>query len=131
MPPHSLLGDRSRGEVKVVADREVPENLNGATPPAADPDDVWGTPNQVSPSAHPNYFKVKTPAERQAAQSTQPPQPLTEVPIVAPPAPARSQVTVTTTSIEHKSTSYVSGRAQFDLIKRALFSNSGNNDDTA
>jgi carbon dioxide concentrating mechanism protein CcmN len=131
VPPHSLLGDRSRGEVKVVEDREVPENLNGATPSAADPDteDVWGH-STVGSSAYPHYYKVKTPVERPAAPPIQPPSPA-EVPPTPPPIPDRSQVTVTTTSIEHTSTSYVSGRAQFDRIKRALFPNSGNNDDTA
>ncbi len=127
VPPHSLLGDRSRGEVKVVEDREVPENLNGATPSAdPDTDDVWSNP-KVSPSAYPHYYKVKTSAD----PPTQPPSSPAEVPPTTPPLPDRSQVTVTTTSIEHTSTGYVSGRAQFDRIKRALFPNNGNNDDTA
>ncbi len=122
VPPHSLLGDRSRGDVKVVADREVPENLNGVTPPESFSDDVWATPsNKVSPSAYPNYYKVNTTTEQRLEQYPA---------LDNPPVPDRSPVTVTTTTaIAHKSTSYVSGRAQFDILKRALFSHSGNNDE--
>jgi carbon dioxide concentrating mechanism protein CcmN len=119
VPPHSLLGDRSRGEVKVVAEAEIPDNLNGAADPDSLTEDVWSTRTKVGTTAHPHYYKAKT----------------TEQPAPAPipenyPEPDRSAVTVTTTTaIEHKSTSYVSGRAQFDLLKRALFPHSGNNDE--
>ncbi len=124
VPPHSLLGDRSRGDVNIVDDREIPKNLNGATEdPDSVTDDVWGVRTKVATTAHPHYYKVKTAAAQQAKQPP-PPQ--------DPPDPDRSQVTVTTTTaIEHTSTSYVSGRAQFDLLKRALFPHSGNNDETA
>jgi carbon dioxide concentrating mechanism protein CcmN len=117
IPPHSLLGDRSRGEVKVVADAEVPANLNGASADDSLTEDVWGTRNKVGTTAHPHYYKAKTvPTD---------PAPIPE----NYPEPERSSVTVTTTTaIEHKSTSYVSGRAQFDQLKRALFSQNGNND---
>jgi carbon dioxide concentrating mechanism protein CcmN len=111
VPPHSLLGDRSRGEVEVVAEEEIPDSLT---------EDVWGTRNKVGTTAHPHYYKVKTTPE--------PPPPIPE----NYPEPVRSTVTVpTTTAIEHTSTSYVSGRTQFDRLKRALFPHSGNNDETA
>jgi carbon dioxide concentrating mechanism protein CcmN len=110
VPPHSLLGDRSRGEAKVVAEEEDPDSLT---------EDVWSTRTKVGTTAHPHYYKVKTNPE---------PPPIPE----NYPEPDRSAVTVTTTTaIEHKSTSYVSGRSQFDLLKRALFPHSGNNDETA
>jgi carbon dioxide concentrating mechanism protein CcmN len=85
IPTDSLVGDRSRGEVSVVVERELPTNLSGVTPPENDTFDVWDN------SA-------------------------TEPPVVA---------------IELKSTSLVAGRAQFELLKRSLFPNSGNNDYTA
>jgi carbon dioxide concentrating mechanism protein CcmN len=119
VPPHSLLGDRSRGEVKVVAEAEIPNDLNGASDPDFLSEDVWGTRNKVGTTAHPHYYKAKTTPES-------PPIPENY------PEPDRTSVTVTTTTaIEHKSTSYVSGRTQFDLLKRALFPHSGNNDETA
>lgn len=118
VPPHSLLGDRSRGEVKVVAEAEIPDNLNGASDPDSLTEDVWGARTKVATTAHPHYYKVKT--------ATEPPPPIAE----NYPEPDRSTVTVTTTTaIEHQSTSYVSGRAQFDRLKRALFPHSGNNDE--
>ncbi len=110
IPPHSLLGDRSRSsEVKVVADEEAPDSST---------EDVWGTRNKVGTTAHPHYYKAKTT-----------PEPPSSIPENYP-EPARTAVTVTTTTaIEHKSTSYVSGRTQFDRLKRALFSHSSNNDE--
>ena len=121
VPPHSLLGDRSRGEVKVVAEAEIPDNLNGASGDSDSlTEDVWGTRTKVATTAHPHYYKAKVTPE--------PPPPIPE----NYPEPDRSTVTVTTTTaIEHKSTSYVSGRAQFDRLKRALFDTSNNNDETA
>jgi carbon dioxide concentrating mechanism protein CcmN len=111
VPPHSLLGDRSRGEVNVVADEEVPDSAT---------EDVWGTRNKVGTTAHPHYYKAKTT-----------PEPPSSIPENYP-EPARTAVTVTTTTaIAHKSTSYVSGRDRFDLLKRALFPHSSHNDDTA
>jgi carbon dioxide concentrating mechanism protein CcmN len=118
VPPHSVLGDRSRGEVKVVAEVAIPDDLNGASDPDSLTEDVWSTRNKVGTTAHPHYYKAKVTPE--------PPPPIPE----NYPEPERSSVTVTTTTaIEHKSTSYVSGRAQFDLLKRALFPHSGNNDE--
>ena len=117
--PHSILGDRSRGEVSIVEDRDLPENLT-----ANDPDDPWASP-AVDPASASNYFKVKTP---EISQPTEPVPTRNEE--RAPPEPEPASNPPPTTAIQLQSTSFVAGRAQFDRMKRALFPNSGNNDYT-
>jgi carbon dioxide concentrating mechanism protein CcmN len=128
IPPHSLLGDRSRGETSVVEDRELPEHLNSSTPPAPETFDVWDSPTAAEPAVR-NFFKVKTPdltnqtvnTADQSDEQQPSPSPSGEISTHPPPV----------TEVEHTSTNFVAGRAQFNLIKRALFPNNGNNDDTA
>lgn len=121
IPTHSLLGDRSRSDV--VGGEEGATNLD------RDAEDVWNSPTPGR-STYPNFFKVKPPTVGERAAP--PPTPSQEPPTPSgrSPAPDPPSVTVTT-AIERRSTTYVSGRAQFDLLKRALFPNSGNNDETA
>jgi carbon dioxide concentrating mechanism protein CcmN len=124
IPPHSLLGDRSRSEVSVVKDRDFPENLRPPTPSATDP---WDSPAVDASVAH-NYIKVKTPEVSKQTEHL-PTQIDTQTTPSSPSEPATDPPM--TTAIQPHSTNFVAGRAQFDRIKRALFSNSGNNDDTA
>lgn len=105
IPPYSLLGDRSRGD---------------SSPAAVAPEDIWSDP-PVTTSGYPLFYKVKSP-------SSDRPDPPDREPVVPTPAPQR---VTETTAIAHTATNYVSGRAQFERIKRALFPNSGSNDDTA
>jgi carbon dioxide concentrating mechanism protein CcmN len=127
IPPNSLIGDRSRSEVSVVADRDFPANLNGVKPPAPnvtlpdpEPADLWESQPATTPVGN-TYYKAKP------APVSQPPEPT--------PTPSRSPPEDVTpppvTSIEHKSASVVAGRDRFDRMKRALFPNSGTNDYTA
>jgi carbon dioxide concentrating mechanism protein CcmN len=137
IPPNSLIGDRSRSEVSVVADRDLPENLNanlnGAKPPAPDltppdsePADLWDSQPATTPVGN-TYYKAKTspvgkptePTPDPSSESVTPP--VTPEPVTSPPV----------TAIEHKSTNFVAGRDRFDRMKLALFPNSGTNDYTA
>ena len=124
IPPNSLLGDRSRSEVSVVEDLDLPERLTDstppkpvATPPVDDTTDLWDSPS-VTSSAGNTYYKASSPDLHQTRTT---PSPAPE-PIVSPPA---------VTAVEQKSTNFVAGRDQFDRIKLALFPNSGTNDYTA
>jgi carbon dioxide concentrating mechanism protein CcmN len=132
IPPNSLIGDRSRSEVAVVEDRDLPTNLNGAKPPAPDatppesePADLWESQPATNPVCN-TYYKAKT------AKVSKPPEPNpTPSPeAVTPPAPP-PVASPPLTAIEHTSTSFVAGRDRFDRMKRALFPNSGTNDYTA
>ncbi len=112
IPTHSLLGDRSRGEVSVVDTEEIPPNLHDPTPPTTDPVDVWDdlpekptTANE--PSSSPARDDPQTTPSPSATTGTSPPP---------------------ETSIAPKSTNYVAGRDRFDRMKRSLFNHSGNND---
>lgn len=132
IPPNSLIGDRSRSEVAVVADGDFPANLNGANPPAPDPTppepepvDLWESQPATTPVGN-TYYKAKTAkvSQPQAATPTPSPEPVTPPvppPVASPPV----------TAIEHKSTNFVAGRDRFDRMKLALFPNSGTNDYTA
>ncbi len=138
IPNHSLLGDRSRNQVSVVEQQDLPEHLNDLNPvagvadpsqetPADDTSDLWDSPG-VSTSVGSTFFKVKT-----AEASIR----------VEPTSTHRNEQTTTSDpsetahspppamEIEHKPTNPVAGRAQFDRIKRSLFPNSGTNDYTA
>jgi carbon dioxide concentrating mechanism protein CcmN len=130
IPPHSLLGDRSRGETSVVADLDLPDRPISSPAPDPETTDVWASPNTAEPVAR-NFFKVKTPetTDRSANQANQVNQ-IDEQPISSPAADIDPHPPPTVT-IEYKSTNFVAGRAQFDRMKNALFLNLGNNDDTA
>ncbi len=128
IPPNSLIGDRSRSEVSVVEDRDLPTNLNGANPPAPeltppDPEsaDLWESQPAPTPVGN-TYYKAKPATVGTPTEPT--PTPSSES--VTPPSPPEP-----VTAIEHKSTNFVAGRDRFDRMKRALFPNSGTNDYTA
>jgi carbon dioxide concentrating mechanism protein CcmN len=134
IPPNSLLGDRSRSEVSVVEDRDLPVGLADSTPPTPvapppvdDTTDVWDSPPVTSPAGN-TYYKAKSPDLSNQAAST-PAQSTEREPPSPPPKPVVTPPPVT--AVEHKSTNFVAGRDQFDRIKLALFPNSGNNDYTA
>jgi carbon dioxide concentrating mechanism protein CcmN len=103
IPTHSLIGDRSRGEVSVVteetstsppatkvADRNVPKD-------AWDTTDAWDTPVVETPTV-----------------ATPPPPPSTAPPSAAP---------LATIEIDLEAVKSVAGRANFDRLKRHLFPN--------
>lgn len=108
IPPHSLLGDRSRGEVSVVE-----ENASSATqsqPKAVqtpETEDLWDTTD---------------------AWDTQ----QIETPAVAPPAvdnsPDRAETLTVTIEIDRQSAKSVAGRANFERLKRHLFPDGRTND---
>ncbi len=118
IPPHSLLGDRSRNEVSVVETVDIPENIATATPLEDETGDVWDPPKVNVPIPAP--VEVKTP-EPIVDNTTTKPTSQTETSPRSPPV----------TTIKHQPQHTVAGRAQFDQIKRALFPNSGSNDYTA
>ena len=97
IPPHSLLGDRSRGEVSVV---ETPDPA--PAPPRAEPPDLWDANDAWDAPV------VTKPIDDRPPPVAQPPPPRVE--------------TVTTIEIDVAVKS-VSGRANFDRLKRHLFPN--------
>jgi carbon dioxide concentrating mechanism protein CcmN len=131
IPPHSLLGDRSRGETSVVEDPDLPDRQISSPSPDTETSDVWDSPTALYEPAARNFFKVKTPetTDRSANKVNQVNQ-IDEQPISSPSADIDPHPPPTVT-IEYKSTNFVAGRAQFDRMKNALFLNLGNNDDTA
>jgi carbon dioxide concentrating mechanism protein CcmN len=137
IPTHSLLGDRSRGEVSVVEnDEQLPEHLNVSPPPATDTspaqdrdaDDVWGDrPVEPSTATTPPASSTPNPtATGYEGQSDPNPSTATGT---SPPSVPNHPVS-TAEIVERKSSTYVAGRAQFDRMKRALFAASGDRDDT-
>ncbi len=97
---HSLIGDRSRGEVSVVEEPvAAPPAAPVADPDAWDTSDAWDTP------------VVKTPATGNPVAATS----------VAPPPPSTS--TIATIEIDLDAVKAVAGRANFDRLKRHLFPN--------
>jgi carbon dioxide concentrating mechanism protein CcmN len=106
IPPHSLLGDRSRGEVSVVAETPAAE-VSPTAAKTAKPEDLWDTTD---------------------AWDTQ----QIETPAVAPPAvdnsPDRTETLTVTIEIDRKSAKSVAGRANFERLKRHLFPDGRTND---
>ena len=96
IPPHSLLGDRSRGEVSVVETPATPPPPERAKPPDLwDATDAWDAPVVTE-------------------QIAQPP------PVVTTPPPELETIAKLEIEVAVKS---VSGRANFDRLKRHLFPN--------
>jgi carbon dioxide concentrating mechanism protein CcmN len=98
IPPHSLLGDRSRGEVSVV---ETPDPTPPPPPPSTEPPDAWDAADAWDTPV------VKKPI-------AQPP------PVVPTPPPGVETIATIGIDVAVKS---VSGRANFDRLKRHLFPN--------
>jgi carbon dioxide concentrating mechanism protein CcmN len=99
IPTHSLLGDRSRGEVSVV-ESGPPSPMQPPSPPA-DASDVWATEDAWDPPA-------------------QHPEPA--APTVAPPHQSDTTISVTI-EVADRTGKSVAGRANFDRLKRHLFPN--------
>jgi carbon dioxide concentrating mechanism protein CcmN len=112
IPPHSILGDRSRGEVSVVEEvsalptqSEVPAATQPQNPPDIwDTSDVWDTSTVKTP------VMADPPVENTFQQS---PSPIS----------SGSGDVEETLEIQHRSNEYVAGRANFDRLKRQLFPN--------
>jgi carbon dioxide concentrating mechanism protein CcmN len=106
IPTHSILGDRSRGEVSVVETPDPPGPPE--TPASTDPPDIWDT--------------WETPTVETSAMAD----PTVETPVQSesPPTPVHGGYADTTVEIEHRKNDYVAGRANFDRLKRQLFPNS-------
>jgi carbon dioxide concentrating mechanism protein CcmN len=134
IPPNSLIGDRSRSDVSVVADRDFPANLNGAKPTAPnvtppepeEPADLWESQPATTPVGN-TYYKAKSAPVSQPTEPT----PTSSSESVTSPSPPEPVTSPPVTAIEHKSTNFVAGRDRFDRMKLALFPNSGTNDYTA
>ncbi len=121
IPPYSLLGDRSRGELSVVnpadptmkttsvADRIVEPESNPE--PEPEPENPWDTPTAWD-----------TPIEHPVEAQPRVTPPSVETP-VAETNNQSDQETKTTIEIERVSVKSVSGRANFDRLKRQLFPN--------
>jgi carbon dioxide concentrating mechanism protein CcmN len=101
---HSLIGDRSRGEVSVV---DEPVAARAAPPPVAapPPTDAWDTSDAW-----------ETPVVNQ---------PAIDNPVAAAPAdpPPPSAAAIATIEIDLDAVKAVAGRANFDRLKRHLFPN--------
>jgi carbon dioxide concentrating mechanism protein CcmN len=134
IPPNSLIGDRSRSDVSVVADQDFPANLNGAKPTAPnvtppepeEPADLWESQPATTPVGS-TYYKAKSAPVSQPTE----PIPTSSSESVTSPSPPEPVTSPPVTAIEHKSTNFVAGRDRFDRMKLALFPNSGTNDYTA
>jgi carbon dioxide concentrating mechanism protein CcmN len=104
IPPHSLLGDRSRGEVSVV---EETTSAAAEVPPravqTAESEDLWDTTDAWDTP------KIETPA-------------------VSTPTDDRSETLTVTIEIDRKSAKSVAGRANFERLKRHLFPDGRTND---
>lgn len=99
VPTHSLLGDRSRGAVSVV-ESPLPGPIPDPSPPA-DPSDAWVTEDAWDPPAqHP---------EPETATMETPDLPDTKISV--------------TIEVSDRTVKPVSGRANFDRLKRHLFPN--------
>jgi carbon dioxide concentrating mechanism protein CcmN len=99
IPPDTLLGDRSRAEVTVVEPDEPPIEPKMADVPP--PEDLWDTSDAWDTSG------VESPIEETPAQTE----------------PQSEEQTTTTFEIERITVKSVSGRANFDRLKRQLFPN--------
>ena len=99
IPTHSLLGDRSRGEVSVV--EAPPPSPTQPPAPPTDANDVWATEDAWDPPA-------------------QNPEPA--APTVAPTHQSDTTISVTI-EVADRAVKSVAGRANFDRLKRHLFPN--------
>jgi carbon dioxide concentrating mechanism protein CcmN len=114
IPTHSILGDRSRGEVSVVETPDLPmppqdpAQVETTTPP-----DLWDTSDAEET---PTVAEPPTMADPPWENTFQQPEHI----------PFGGGSTVETdeiVAIEHRSNEYVAGRANFDRLKRQLFPN--------
>ncbi len=102
IPTHSILGDRSRGEVSVVETSDLPSPPEPLVDPPLDNSetaDVWDTPALDPPG-------MADPPFQNTYQY-----------------PVRETYATETVEIIHRSNEYVAGRANFDRLKRQLFPN--------
>jgi carbon dioxide concentrating mechanism protein CcmN len=99
IPTHSLLGDRSRGAVCVVEESTVTEPTPIAQVADRQEPDVWDTSDAWN-----------TPA------------------VAPPPTVEQAQSDEVAVEIEHRSHRPVSGRENFERLKRQLFANGRAND---
>jgi carbon dioxide concentrating mechanism protein CcmN len=100
IPTHSLLGDRSRGEVSVVETPETSPKQPAAPANPHDASDVWA-----------NEDAWDTPA-----------QPASADPTAATPSQPETTISVTI-EVADRTVKSVAGRANFDRLKRHLFPN--------
>jgi carbon dioxide concentrating mechanism protein CcmN len=108
IPTHSLLGDRSRGEVSVVETTDPSPPKANTTTDGSDSADIWDTSDAWD-----------TPVVKP---------PVVETPTVTSPAievsSQSNENTIITVEIERRSAKPVAGRDNFERLKRHLFSNS-------
>lgn len=107
IPMHSILGDRSRGEVSVVETSDTSPSVDHSTvnpPDLWTSDDAWNTPTVATPS------NADPPFENTFQQKP-------------PPVPVAVTTTESSIEITHRPSEYVAGRANFDRLKRQLFPN--------
>jgi carbon dioxide concentrating mechanism protein CcmN len=116
IPTHSILGDRSRGEVSVVETPDLP------TPPQAPID-----PAQVDPTPPPDLWDASDAwqiAKVEPPTMADPPWENTfQQPQHIPFGGGLTDETDEIVAIEYRSNEYVAGRANFDRLKRQLFPN--------
>jgi carbon dioxide concentrating mechanism protein CcmN len=115
IPTHSILGDRSRGEVSVVETPDLP------TPPqdpptveATTPPDIWDA-SDAWDSAQVEPPQMADPPWENTFQQPQ------HIPFGGGSTTKADEDEVV--AIEHRSNEYVAGRANFDRLKRQLFPN--------
>ncbi|AFY95290.1 hypothetical protein [Chamaesiphon minutus] len=106
IPPHSLLGDRSRGEVSVVEETPAADVAPTAAK-TAEPGDLWDTTDAWDTP------KIETPAVADPAVNN---------------SPDRAETLTVTLEIDRKSAKSVAGRANFERLKRHLFPDGRTND---
>jgi carbon dioxide concentrating mechanism protein CcmN len=118
IPTHSIIGDRSRGEVSVVETPEAP--IPPQDPAQADPTmppDLWDTSDAWdSPTVAPPTVELPTVADPPWENTFQQPQ---HIPLCGGLTDDSDEIV----AIEHRSNEYVAGRANFDRLKRQLFPN--------
>jgi carbon dioxide concentrating mechanism protein CcmN len=116
IPTHSILGDRSRGEVSVV---ETPDQPTPAPAPADSA--------QVDPTTPPDLWDASdawdTPTVEPPIMADPPWENTFQQPQHIPFGGGSITETDEVVAIEHRSNEYVAGRANFDRLKRQLFPN--------
>jgi carbon dioxide concentrating mechanism protein CcmN len=117
IPTHSILGDRSRGEVSVVETSDVL--------PTPHQDSI--DPAQVDPTTSPDLWDAndawETPKVEPLAMADPPWENTFQHPVHIPFGDGSTTETDEIVAIEHRSNEYVAGRANFDRLKRQLFPN--------